>query len=206
MKKGNIILELGKIVVFVGMAWFIWLIIFAIFTTTGDEAIGDFYGKLAFILGILTGIVMTIIIKYNSVNRLKQKVKESYSNISVYKEKSKKLLEKANKVSDKYMKHEKDVQVEVTNLRKIKSANEFQATIENYPELKANESIMKLLYQIEDTENSIANTKVIYNNHVSEYNTAIHNFPVSLIRGLFKIKDMEFYSEDDIVSDEELGI
>ena len=66
---------------------------------------------------------------------------------------------------------------------------------------------MELLRQIRESENSISNAKIAFNDFVAAYNTMIHNFPFSLVRGICKFKDEEYYEEvDDIISDEELGI
>ena len=78
--------------------------------------------------------------------------------------------------------------------------------IENYPELKANESIMKLLSQIEQNENQTANSKMIYNENVTNYNTLINNFPVAVFKNIFNLKNIKYFEEEDIISDEELGI
>lgn len=206
MKDKSIAIEILKILLWIFCGWILWLLVFAVFTP-GEEEISDLLNGLAFLFGILTGIIITIILKYNALNNLKQKIKKQASNIKIFSKKSEKLLEKANKVSDKYMKHEKEIQTTVAKTRQIKTSAEFQGFVENYPNLKANESIMELLNQIRENEDAIANSKVIYNENVSSYNTLIHNFPVSLVRGLFQLEDIEYFEEpDDMISDEKLGI
>ena len=107
------------------------------------------------------------------------------------------------------MKYESYVQKSVAYARKSKvilNSKQFGGMLENYPELKANESIMELLRQIRESENAIANEKMTYNDYVSLYNTLIHSFPLMLISFITRFKDLEFYSEEDssIPSDEEL--
>ena len=104
------------------------------------------------------------------------------------------------------MKHEKETHFKISENRLVKTSSEFQMILENYPELKANESIMKLLNQIEQNENQTASSKMIYNENVTNYNTLINNFPVALFKNVFNLTDIKYFEEEDIISDEELGI
>ena len=201
MKEKSVIIEILKILGWIFCGWILWLLIFAIFTPENEE-ISDFLNKVALILGILTGLIL----KYNKLNHLKQIILESESNIKILSKKNTTLLEKANKVADKYMKHEKETQTKISENRTVKTSSQFQMIIENYPELKANESIMKLLNQIEQNENQTANSKMIYNENVTNYNTLINNFPVAMFKNIFNLKDIKYFEEEDIISDEELGI
>ena len=206
MKEKNVIVEILKILGWIFCGWILWLLIFAIFTPENKE-ISDFLNKVSLILGLLTGIIITAILKYNKLNHLKQIILENKSNIKILSKKNTTLLEKANKVADKYMKHEKETQTKISENRSVKTSSQFQKIIENYPELKANESIMKLLNQIELNENQTANSKMIYNESVTNYNTLINNFPVAIFKNIFNLTYIEFFEEDeDIISDEELGI
>ncbi|MCQ2111429.1 MAG: LemA family protein [Bacteroidaceae bacterium] len=58
------------------------------------------------------------------------------------------------------------------------------ATVEQYPDLKANQNFMELQAQLEGTENRISVERQNYNNIASEYNTYIRKFPQSLIAGI----------------------
>ena len=111
------------------------------------------------------------------------------------------------------MSHEENVQIGVAEKRTkktkvIRNAQQFQIELENYPDLKANQSVMELLSQIKDTENAYAQSKINYNTSAEYYNTLIHSFPNNILRKIFKFKDAEFYSDDEEneVADEELGI
>lgn len=206
MKETSVAKEICKIILWMFCGWILWLLVFSIFTPD-EEEISDLFNAIAFCLGVVTGIVITIILKYNSVNKLKQKIKESSSNINIIIKRNKKLLEKVNKLSDKYMEHEKDIHTTISKNKSAKASSQLQILIENYPELKANESIIELMKQIKDTENNLASTKIAYNESVSKYNILIHNFPVSILRKLFRFEDIDYYKEeDDIISDEKLGI
>jgi LemA protein len=58
-------------------------------------------------------------------------------------------------------------------------------TVENYPQLKANENFLALQSQLEGTENRIAVERMRYNQTAQAFNTARQSFPTVLIAGLF---------------------
>jgi len=64
-------------------------------------------------------------------------------------------------------------------------------TVENYPQLKANENFQTLQAQLEGTENRIAVERMRYNQSAREFNTYIRKIPGNLwaaIRGLSRPK------------------
>ena len=214
MKKENIALKILKILGTYLAGWFLWLLIFSTFMPADETGATSepFQGAIC-LFGIITATVVLLVVNYNTTQQSYQKAKAASSNIKVFKDKSARLLEKANKVADKYMTHEKNVQVGVAEKRTkkpkfIRNAQQFQVELENYPELKANQSIMTLLEQIKETENAYAQAKINYNFYVEYYNTLIHSFPNSIFRKLLKFNDIEFYNDEEEkeISDEELGI
>ncbi len=52
-------------------------------------------------------------------------------------------------------------------------------TVENYPQLKANENFLQLQAQLEGTENRISVERKKFNEVVQQYNTTIKRFPAS---------------------------
>ena len=55
------------------------------------------------------------------------------------------------------------------------------AISENYPELKSNESFLRLQDELAGTENRIAVERKNYNDTLQDYNTYVQQFPASLI-------------------------
>ena len=210
--KNSLAIEILKLFAWIVCAWIFWVFIFSVFTPSSVEEVVEPFNGASLVFGFLTGVIITFVLKLNNVSSLKQKANAVKSNIEVLNKRSETLLTKANKVADKYMNHESHVQKSVAYARKSKvilNSKQFGGMLENYPELKANESIMELLKQIRESENVIANEKMTYNDYVSLYNTLIHSFPLTLISFITRFKDLEFYSEEDssgIPSDEELGI
>ena len=210
--KNSLAIEILKLFAWIVCAWIFWVFIFSVFTPSSVEEVVEPFNGASLVFGFLTGVIISFVLKLNNVSSLKQKANAVKSNIEVLNKRSETLLTKANKVADKYMNHESHVQKSVAYARKSKvilNSKQFGGMLENYPELKANESIMELLKQIRESENVIANEKMTYNDYVSLYNTLIHSFPLTLISFITRFKDLEFYSEEDssgIPSDEELGI
>jgi LemA protein len=58
-------------------------------------------------------------------------------------------------------------------------------SVENYPDLKANQNFLGLQDQLEGSENRIATERRKYNEMVQDYNVFIRKFPRNLIAGLF---------------------
>ena len=213
MKKENVAIQILKILGTYLAGCLLWLLIFSTFMPADEQGATTepFQGAIC-TFGIITATIVLLIINFNLMQRAFQKTKSTYSNIKIFKDRTERLLEKANKVADKYMAHEEDIQIGVAEkrtkkIRTIRNAQQFQVELENYPDLKANQSIMQLLSQIEETENAYAQSKINYNTSVEYYNTTIHSFPNNILRKLFKFNDVEFYTDESIeISDEELGI
>ena len=218
MEKENILLKLLKLIGCVILGCLLWMIIISITMPTELESEIEKNNQISMILGIITGIIIDNILTLNSINSAKQKIKESRSNIDVTLKRSTALLEKANKVVDKYITHEGETLKEIskeklkmksTNKKKVNSAIDFQNMIESYPELKSNESIILLLNQLTESENIISNFKIKFNQMVRKYNSSINAFPGMIYKSILKWQEEEYFKEDimsNMISDDELGI
>jgi LemA protein len=98
-----------------------------------------------------------------------------------------------------YAEHEKEILEEVTRLRsqwgqaktvdeKAKAGSELEGVLsrllvvsENYPDLKANQNFRDLQVELSGTENRVAVERERYNEVVRTYNTAVRQFPASLV-------------------------
>ena len=74
---------------------------------------------------------------------------------------------------------------------KVKAAGQLEGTLsrlllvaEQYPELKANANFRDLQFELAGTENRIAIERQRYNDAARTYNTAVRQFPGSLVAGL----------------------
>jgi len=59
------------------------------------------------------------------------------------------------------------------------------ALAEQYPNLKANETMARLMEELTSTENKIAFARQAYNDSVMIYNTSRESFPAGMIAGMF---------------------
>ena len=66
-------------------------------------------------------------------------------------------------------------------------------TVEQYPDLKANQNYMELQSQLEGCENSISNARREFNEAVQSYNTFIRMFPTNLIAKLFGFHQKPYF-------------
>lgn len=110
-----------------------------------------------------------------------------------------------------YAAHEKTVFENVTNARsqwakaatieeKVKAAGAIDTAlarlllvVENYPNLKANDTFLKLMDELSGTENRIAVERMRYNEAVKDYNISVRMFPGNMIAGMFGYKPATEY-------------
>ena len=59
------------------------------------------------------------------------------------------------------------------------------AVFEQYPDLKANQTVLGLQEELSSTENKVAFARQAYNDSVMEYNTRRESFPDSVFAGMF---------------------
>jgi LemA protein len=76
------------------------------------------------------------------------------------------------------------------------SLGRLLATVENYPELKANQNFLELQSQLEGTENRIKVERDTYNNVATEYNKKVRRFPGSLYAGMFGFQQKAQFQAD----------
>lgn len=67
------------------------------------------------------------------------------------------------------------------------------ALAENYPNLKANESVRSLMEELTSTENKVGFARQFYNDVATRFNTAQNVFPDSLIAQTFKFQPVELF-------------
>lgn len=66
-------------------------------------------------------------------------------------------------------------------------------TVENYPQLKANENFLQLQSQLEGTENRISVERMKFNQVVQDYNTTIRRFPANFIAGISGFEQKQYF-------------
>jgi LemA protein len=71
------------------------------------------------------------------------------------------------------------------------------ALAENYPTLKANESVRTLMEELTSTENKIGFARQFYNDVATRFNTAQNVFPDNFIAQAFKFQPVELFEITD---------
>ena len=165
--------------------------------------------------GIIFALVLYIIVSYNSLVVLRERIHEALSGIDVQLKRRADLIPNLVESVKGYAKHEKTVFENVTKARaSLMSAQSLPekaaadnmltgalkslfAVAEAYPELKANENFRDLQRQLEDTEDKVAYSRQFCNSNVLELNTKVQMFPTSVISSVFGFKEAEFFQAQE---------
>ena len=85
--------------------------------------------------------------------------------------------------------------------QKIQASNEMSSAlsrllvvVENYPQLRSNESFNRLMDELAGTENRLAVERMRYNERVQEYNTSRRSFPSNVTAGIFGFKEYPLFN------------
>ena len=161
---------------------------------------------------IITILIVLVIIKYNKIKTLHNKVKQSRSSIDVYLTQRFDLIPNLVECVKGYAKHEKELFVQITELRSAynqskdlkKGAelnNKFNDILlleENYPDLKANENFLNLQRSLSKMESQLQAARRLYNSDVTIYNTDIETFPGNLFSTIFNFKKEELFEIEEM--------
>ena len=209
--KNSLLVQLLKLIGSFILAWLLIVVIFAV-GTSGDE-IPEKYDLLMGILAVVVAFAVNIIIDFNQIGRLRSQIQKTRADIDAVDETCTALIDKAERVADKYRSDETGTYKRFADARRgpkrVRNGKDFKAVMEDYPELKANEHTQKLLSQIQTAENARLQARTLYSESVAKYNAKIHSFPVVLLRKICKWEDVPVErttAQEDLVTDEELGI
>jgi LemA protein len=166
---------------------------------------------LAALVGLVIIIGLWMVGLYNGLVRLRQAVKNAWSQIDVQLKRRHDLIPNLVNTVKGYAAHEKGTLEAVMNARakatsvtlpadRIKAEGELSGALarlmavsEAYPNLKANENFMALQTELGGTEDRVAFSRQAYNNSVTQLNTAVQSFPAVLIAGMFGFKEEPFF-------------
>lgn len=162
------------------------------------------------IIGVVVVLFVLVLVTYNSLIQLRNKVKEAFSTMDVYLKKRYDLIPSLVDIVRGYAKHETDTLQEVTKMRvnaqkgdlntaidsEVKIGDALQSllvVVEKYPDLKANTNFLDLQERLSKMEEEIAFSRRYYNGSVREYNNKCQMFPFNLIAGVFGFKALPMY-------------
>jgi LemA protein len=175
------------------------------------------------VLAIVVVVVLFLVLTYNRLITLRQRVKEAYSDIDVQLKRRHDLIPNLVETVKGYAAHERGVFDEVTQARAGAIAAGAQgpqqraaaedmltgalrslfAVAEAYPQLQAVQEFKDLSENLRDTEDKIQFARRFYNSQVRDYNTALQTFPTVLLAGAMGFTASEYF-EVESPSDREV--
>ena len=148
---------------------------------------------------------------YNKLVNLKNQVKNAWRQIDVQLKRRHDLIPNLVEVVKDYMSYEQETLEKVIQARNtaVNAASTEEAIaaegilsgmmgklfalMENYPDLKANESTARLMEELSTTENKISFSRQFYNDSVMALNNGVEVFPSNIVAGLFNFKPATYF-------------
>jgi LemA protein len=157
---------------------------------------------------------------YNTAVTLDQDVKESWGNVNTSYQRRNDLIPNIVSTVKGYAEHEKSTLTAVIEARakatsvtidpsnvtpeQLAAFNSAQSgvssslskllvSVEQYPNLKADASFMKLQDELASTENQILTARTRFNESVKPYNNNINTFPRNILAGMYGLKEKPYF-------------
>ncbi|MBI4743545.1 MAG: LemA family protein [Actinobacteria bacterium] len=167
-----------------------------------------------FLIAILVVIVIgvfSLIGLYNSLIQKDQGVKEQWAAVETQYQRRFDLVPNLVNSVKGIMNQEKAVFGKIAEARtryagtrsveeRVDAANKMESALarllvimENYPELKSNEAVQRLMVQLEGTENRISVERRRYNEQVKDFNTTVKRFPTNLIAPMLGFESKAYF-------------
>ena len=166
-------------------------------------------------LGIVVLAVMFFVGAYNSLVQLRNRGKNAWSQIDVQLKRRHDLIPNLVETAKGYMAHERETLTAITEARSramgagtvaekgvaetqlTQALSRFLVSVENYPDLKANQNFLSLQEELTATENKIAFARQSYTDAVNFYNNKIEMFPSNVVAGMFNFRPETFFEIEE---------
>jgi LemA protein len=171
-------------------------------------------------------LLVFVIGMYNRLVALRNRFKNAFSQIDVQLKRRYDLIPNLVETAKGYLQHERNTLEAVIAARNAASAassraaqspgdpnamkqlagaeaaltgtlGRFFALAEAYPDLKANQTMSRLMEELTSTENKVAFARQSYNDCVMAYNTARESFPANLIAGPFNFGPAQLFEIEE---------
>ncbi|MGK7345742.1 MAG: LemA family protein [Candidatus Nitrospinota bacterium M3_3B_026] len=163
------------------------------------------------LLAAIAALAVYIISMYNGLVRLRAQVKNAWSQIDVQLKRRYDLIPNLVEMVKDYMSYEQETLQKVIQARSeamaatkvsekaqkegmlTEALKSLFALSENYPDLKANQNVMRLQEELTSTENRISFARQFYNDSVMTLNVKCETFPSNIVANLFGFSHEEFF-------------
>jgi LemA protein len=163
------------------------------------------------VLGVIVALVLWVIVIYNQLVAMRQRVNQSFADIDVQLKQRHDLIPNLVETVKGYAAHERgtlEAVVQARNAAMAAHGPAQQAAAENiltgalrqlfalaeaYPDLKANQNFQQLQAELSDIENKLAAARRFFNSAVQEYNTGIQQFPAALFAATLGFTPRTFF-------------
>jgi LemA protein len=163
------------------------------------------------VIAIVVVLGLWLLVTYNSLVTLRNRVREAWSEIDVQLKRRSSLIPNLVETVKGYAKHEKEVFENVTKARSAlvgaktpgeaaEANNQLSGALKNlfavaesYPQLRASENFKQLQDEISDTETKVAASRQFYNTNVLDLNNTLETVPSSFVGSMFNFQKAEFF-------------
>jgi LemA protein len=170
---------------------------------------------LIVLLVVLALVAIALVVLYNRLVRLRNRVDNSWAQIEVQLKRRWDLIPNLVETVKGYAAHERETFQNVTEARAAaqqaqtpaeaaqaegllsQALGRLFAVAEAYPELQADENFRRLQSEVAETENRIAVSRQVYNDTVLTYNNAAQTVPGTFVAGPFGFTTREFFDVED---------
>ena len=151
------------------------------------------------------------VVAYNRLVRLRNQVRNGWRQIDVQLKRSHDLIPNLVEVAKDYMAYEQETLQKVIEARNravsaqapgeaaqaegllTSALGRLFALMENYPDLKANANVQRLMEELTTTENKIAFARQFYNDSAMALNNATQSFPSNMVATLFRFEEAPYF-------------
>jgi len=160
-------------------------------------------------------IIISLVSTYNGIVSKHETITAKWAQVENQLQRRNDLIPNLVNTVKGYAAHEKTVLEDVTNARsqwgqastvdeKVKAAGALDAAlarllvvVENYPNLKADQTFLRLMDELSGTENRISVERMRYNEAVKDYNISVRVFPGNIIAGMSGYKPATEYFKSE---------
>ena len=175
-----------------------------------------FIVSMFLLVGLVIVSLISMMVFYNALVRLRNHVKNAWSQIDVQLKRRHDLIPNLVETVKGYAAHEKDTLERVIQARNQAAgargvSNQIEAeqqlggalgklmlVVEQYPDLQANQNFLALQEELTSTENKIGFARQLYNDNVMVYNTKTESFPSNMVAGMFTFEKSVFFKITDV--------